>query len=83
MALTPQEAFGQLEIGLARMMALVINLKDSDGATEVELDAVAEQMSEIADSLIAAWASLVLDGRAIDAMRDALAPLGKPVRSAE
>jgi hypothetical protein len=82
MALTVQEAFAQLETSQARMMALVINLHESKGATDAELDASAEQMSGIADSLIEAWATLVLDGRAIDAMRDAIAHLGRPERAA-
>jgi hypothetical protein len=82
MALTVQQAFAQLETSQARMMALVINLHEGGARTDSELDASAEQMSGIADSLIEAWATLVLDGRAIGAMRDAIAHLGQPERAA-
>lgn len=83
MALTPHQAFHQLEVGQARLMALIVNLHEDKQRSEAELDATAAQMEEIADSLIEAWASLVLDGRAIDAMRDAIAHLGTRGRAAK
>lgn len=82
MAMTVQEAFAQLEVAQARMMALVINLHEGKAQTDADLDASAAQMEGIADSLIEAWATLVLDGRAIDAMRNAIAHLGTPERAA-
>lgn len=82
MALTVQEAFAQLEIAQARMMALVINLHEGKAKTDADLDASAAQMEGIADNLIEAWATLVLDGRAIDAMRSAIAHLETPERAA-
>lgn len=82
MALTPQEAFGQLEIGHARLLALFDLFQRGEISTESELDAWADQLDGIAGSLIEAWATLLLDGRAIGAMRDTISHLGQPERAA-
>lgn len=82
MALTPTEAFGQLELAQARLMALVVNMHEGGTRSDADVDDQAAQMEDITHSLIEAWATLVLDGRAIEAMRTSIAHLGVTERAA-